>query len=106
MNFTNLKDSIAGTELQALQAFVTDEFLDSIRYGDHYRWRRLVADLPAMEIPNSSPSWKLHCVSWSPGAKVLLSYLVFISKVNGSHSSNGLGWHEKLLHSRGVEYWM
>ena len=48
MNFTRLKDSIAGTALQPLHPFLADEFLDSIRYGDHYRWRRLVAELPAL----------------------------------------------------------
>jgi len=49
VNFTKLKDCIAGSELQPLLPFISDEFLDSIRHGDHYRWRRLVSDLPALQ---------------------------------------------------------
>jgi tRNA (mo5U34)-methyltransferase len=49
MDFTKLKDSLAGTQLQALLPFIADDFLDGIRHGDHYRWRRLVANLPSLQ---------------------------------------------------------
>ena len=49
MNFSQLKTHITGTPLDALLPFVEDEFLSSIKYGDHQRWRNLVQNLPKLE---------------------------------------------------------
>lgn len=52
MDFKSLQQSIAGTPLQALQPFLEDSFLDTIKYGDHLRWKKLVAGLPRI-VPSN-----------------------------------------------------
>ncbi len=49
MKFSHLKQTILGTEIQPLERFLSDEFLDGIRYGDHYRWRRLISEFPQLD---------------------------------------------------------
>lgn len=54
MKFEPLKQAILGTEIQPLEQFLSDEFLDGIRYGDHYRWRRLISELPEIKASEFS----------------------------------------------------
>lgn len=54
MKFESLKQAILGTEIQPLEQFLSDEFLDGIRYGDHYRWRRLISEFPEIQASEFS----------------------------------------------------
>lgn len=46
MDYSRLQAQIAGTALQPLQQFLSEDFLASLRHGDFPRWRRLIAALP------------------------------------------------------------
>ena len=48
MNYSALEALLDRHGLQALQPFLTTDFLDSLRHGDFPRWRRLITELPAI----------------------------------------------------------
>ena len=47
MQFESLLAHINNTPLEPLGEFVQPTYLEQIRYGDHIRWKNLVADLPS-----------------------------------------------------------
>ncbi len=56
MKFDSLREQIAGTPLAPLAPFLEMSFLDQIRHGDFPRWRRRLAELPAIRAKHYSVS--------------------------------------------------
>ncbi len=46
MDYSRLHAQLTGSGLEALQPYLEEEFLATLRHGDFPRWRRLIASLP------------------------------------------------------------